>query len=331
MNRPVNRPATTPFPIPVVSLLGPGSQPEDETPDIVPMPQGMSTYQAPQLPEPEALAAHPGSVRTLQQVLDALRALVDGGTAAVPTRVVDLDGLDAESRRLLNQVLGEGEVAAQVLATAGVAQVAPAAPPTVPAAVAAASAAGQGADARVRVQESVFAGVWRVLHLGPDGAVVRDRLEVGTLPQPLLDAAAEDGVRPARGPEAAAEPLPADVMNAPSLLAELEDQRRQWKPGDAPHVINLSLLPLTDGDSQHLTREVGEGRVVILSRGYGNCRITSTRLPRTWRVTYFNSTDRIILDTLEISRVPEVACASLEDLEDSAERVAEVLQWVQAG
>jgi len=328
----MNRPATTPFPIPVVSLLGPGSQPEDEAPDIVPMPQGMSTYQPPQLPEPEALASHPGCVRALQQVLDALRSLVAGGTAAVPTRVVDLGGLDADARRLLNQVLGEGEVAAQVLGTAGIAQVAPAAPPAVPFAP---EATGQRTDARVRVQESVFAGVWRVLHLGPDGAVVRDRLEVGTLPQPLLDAAAEDGVRsarsPAPGPAAAAEPLPADVMNAPSLLAELEDQRRQWKPGDAPHVINLSLLPLTDGDSQHLTREVGEGRVVILSRGYGNCRITSTRLPRTWRVTYFNSTDRIILDTLEISRVPEVACASLEDLEDSAERVAEVLQWVQAG
>ncbi|MBL8343919.1 MAG: hydrogenase expression/formation protein [Rubrivivax sp.] len=321
----MQRTTTTPFPIPVVSALGPGSQPEEEEGlDILPMPQGMSTYRAPQLPEPEALAAHPGSVRALQQVLDALHALVAGGTAAVPTRVVELDTLDTEDRRLLNQVLGEGEVAAQVLGTPGVAQVAPAAPQAAP------NPAAPKTDARVRVQESVFAGVWRVLHLGPAGEVVRDRLEVGALPQPLLDAAVDDGVRPARA-RTADEPPPADVMNAPSLLAELDEQRRQWKPGDAPHVVNLTLLPLTDGDSQHLTREVGEGRVVILSRGYGNCRITSTRLPRTWRVTYFNSTDRIILDTLEISRVPEVACASLEDLEDSAERVAEVLHWVQAG
>lgn len=320
-------PATRPFPIPVVSLAGPGSQPEDEGLAVLPMPKGMSTYQAPSLPEPEALAAHPGCGRALQQVLQALRALVAGGTAAAPARVVELDRLDADERRLLNQVLGEGEVAAQVLGAAGVAQAVPAAPPAAP------GLATHG-DARVRVQESVFAGVWRVLHLGEAGDVLRDLLEVGALPQALLDAAAEDGARPApprSGTGAAEAALPADVMNAPSLLAELEEQRRRWQPGDAPHVINLTLLPLTEGDSEHLTRVVGEGRVVILSRGYGNCRITSTCLPRTWRVTYFNSTERIILDTLEISRVPEVACASLEDLEDSAERVAEVLQWVQAG
>ena len=76
--------------------------------------------------------------------------------------------------------------------------------------------------------------------------------------------------------------------------------------------------------------QIGAGRVLILSRGYGNCRIVDTRLLNTWRVTYFNSSDIIILDTLEVCRVPDVACAAAEDLEDSAERLAEVLQWVQA-
>jgi hydrogenase-1 operon protein HyaF len=38
----------------------------------------------------------------------------------------------------------------------------------------------------------------------------------------------------------------------------------------------------------------------------------------------------IILDTLEVGEVPEVACAAPQDLEDSAERLHEVLQWVEA-
>jgi rubredoxin len=80
--------------------------------------------------------------------------------------------------------------------------------------------------------------------------------------------------------------------------------------GREPHVINLSLLPLSAGDIAHLDSQLGAGRVLILSRGYGNCRITNTRLAHTWRVTYFNSTDIIILDTLEVCRVPEVACAA---------------------
>ena len=39
----------------------------------------------------------------------------------------------------------------------------------------------------------------------------------------------------------------------------------------------------------------------------------------------------IILDTLEVGGVPEVACAAREDLEDSAQRLTEVLQWVEQG
>jgi hydrogenase-1 operon protein HyaF len=298
-----------PFPIPLVAAVGPGSQPEEEGFDYLPMPTGMATYHPQVLPEPEALAAQPGCIRALRETLAALRALHAAGLAAAPTKIIDLGELTQADSRLLNQVLGEGEVAAQVRT--------------------ALPAPGLAANpARVRVQESVFAGVWRVLHLGAEGQVQRDRIEVGAVPQPLLDAAVEDGIRPAPPGEAA---LPEGVMNAPSLLAELEEQRRLWKPGDAPHVINLTLLPLTSADSEYLTQQVGIGRVVILSRGYGNCRITTTRLPRTWRVTYFNSTDINILDTLEVCRVPEVACASLEDLEDSAERLAEVLDWVEAG
>jgi len=322
-----------PFPLPVIAALGPGSQAEDESLDYLPMPKGMDTYRPPPLPEPQALAAHTGCTRVLREALAALKALHAAQVPMAPTKVVDLSGLGTGDLQLLAQVLGEGEVAAQVRAAFPVPGAA-SAPNTAGAAGAAGSAAGSAAGAyRVRVQESVFAGLWRVLHLDAEGRTVRDRLEVGAVPQPLLDAAVEDGIR-AQTPATtaiAATPVPAGVMNATSLLAELAEQRRLWKPGDAPHVVNLTLLPLSEADSEYLTQQVGEGRVVILSRGYGNCRITTTRLPRTWRVTYFNSTDINILDTLEVCRVPEVACASLEDLEDSAERLAAVLDWVEAG
>lgn len=280
-----------PFPLPVVSLLGPGAH-DDEAPDLLPLPQGMSAWQPPSLPEPEDLAAHQGCVQVLCQALAALR---DPATARC-TQVIALDGLDPVGRTLLNQVLGEGEVAAQVLGEPG-----------------------------LQVQESVFAGVWRVLHLDR-GQGVRDTLEVGTLPQALLDAAAADAPAP---PQPAGD-APPGVMNAPALLAELADRSRRWRPGTPTHVVNLSLLPLSAADSAHLDTQLGAGRVLILSRGYGNCRIGNLRLAQGWRVTYFNSTDVNILDTLEICRVPDVACAAVEDLQDSAERLAEVLDWVQA-
>lgn len=278
------------FTIPIMPI-GPGSQPEEEPLAYLPMPRDMATFHNPAMPEPEALAAHGGALAVLHATLDALQRRAAGERP----QAIELNGLDEADRALVNQVLGEGEVAAQVTGSPG-----------------------------VQAQESVFAGVWRVLYL-EDGRVLRDTIEVGPVPQALAEAARVDA---ANAPSAPPMRL-ADTMNAPSIMEELVDHSRRWREGDAAHVVNLTLLPLTQGDSLTLDAQLAAGRVLVLSRGYGNCRIVNTRLPRTWRVTYFNSQDLIILDTLEVGPVPEVACAAPEDLADSAERLREVLAWVE--
>jgi hydrogenase-1 operon protein HyaF len=48
-----------------------------------------------------------------------------------------------------------------------------------------------------------------------------------------------------------------------------------------------------------------------------------------WWVKYYNSEDALILNSIEIVDVPEVACAAVEDLADSAERLAEILEVYQ--
>lgn len=289
---------TKPFPIPVIAaVVGPGSQAEDDTLDYLTMPQGMATYRPPVLPEPEALAGAPAAVAVLQAALDALIRAARGEPAAP----IALTGLDATALALVNQVLGEGEVSAQVVAEGG----------------------APGA-ARVRVQESVFAGVWRVLQVLDDGRVL-DAIEVGAVPAVLLEAAHDDGQGERPGPQTA----PDGVFNAQPVLVELADQRQQWQPGRPAHVVNLSLLPMTPLDIGFLDHVLGTGRVLVLSRGYGNCRITNTRVPNTWRIVYYNSQDQVILNTVEVCRVPEVACAAPEDLADSAERLTEVLAWVR--
>ena len=282
-----------PFPIPLVSAMGPGSQIEDEELDYLPMPQGMSTYQPPRLPEPDALDGHGAAIAVLDQVLAVLQAAIRGESVAP----VDLSGLGAADRQIVNQALGEGEVGAQV-------------------------ADGQG-SALVQVQESVFAGVWRVIERLPDGGL-QDRIEVGAIPEVLKTCARQDG---ASGHRPAAR-LPEGVMNAPTLLQELHDHRQQWRVGQSAHLVNLSLLPLSPADMACLEEQLGTGRVVILSRGYGNCRISSTRVPNTWRVVYYNSQDAMILNSIEVVDMPEVACAAPEDLVDSEQRLREVMAWV---
>lgn len=285
------------FPIPV-RAIGPGSQPE-ESDELVymPMPQGMQTFRNPILPEPEDVASQTLGKAALHDALAALQQAIEQGG----NRVVPLNHLPEADRRLLNTVLGEGEVSARVLPRADTGD-------------------------ELRVQESVFAGVWRVVH-ARGGNVVSDQLELGFVPEALQQAAAQDvwaQVPRWQGP------LPPNVQNAPLLLAEIEDQWQHWRQGQAPHVINLTLLPMSQEDIGFMDHHLGTGRVVILSRGYGNCRITNTCMPHTWRVVYYNSEDAVILNTVEVGALPDVAQAAREDLEDSHERLREVLEWVES-
>jgi len=283
------------FPIPVVAL-GPGTQTEDETLDYIAMPKDMDTWRPPVLPEPEALASRPKARAALGCVL----ALLDRAFGTEPDP--GIDGLRERLRdlQLVNQLLGEGEASALVRA--------------------------EGSPLEVRVQESVFAGVWRVMSFHA-GVRVDDVVEVGPIPALLLAAADEDAesvYQPWRAP------LPPNVQNAPLLVEELRDQIARWQPGNPPHVVNLSLLPVTPEDIAFLDHQLGTGRVLMLSRGYGNCRITNTRHPHCWRVVYYNSMDSVILNTVEVVDMPEVAMAAPEDLRDSHTRLADVLAYLES-
>lgn len=268
--------------------IGPGSQPEeDEVLEYISMPQGMYTHSLPMLPEPEELDKQPGARQALQILLEHLRLAVRGE----PAPGLDLSGYSVGDRALLDQLLGEGEVSIRV-----------------------------GEQPAQRIQESIFAGIWRTV------GEHEDRVDVAAAPAHLR-ASARVGTRPL--PFDLPAELPAGVMNAPSILTEIEDQAQHWQSGHPAHVINLTLLPLSEQDVGFLDQCLGSGPVLALTRGYGNCRISSTQVANVWRLTYFNSQDAMILDTIEITDLPEVICAAPEDLSDSLERFEDVIQWFE--
>jgi hydrogenase-1 operon protein HyaF len=169
----------------------------------------------------------------------------------------------------------------------------------------------------VMVQESVFAGVWMLLAAG------LDKVEVAPVPTLALTRA-HIPHRPAIG--ALAKRIPG-LANSPAILTELMDKSRSHR--GEPHIINLSLLPHTPEDLTWLDEALGEGAVTILSRGYGNCRITATAQAQVWKVQFYNSMDTLILDTYEVTAMPEVALAAAEDLADSAIRIRDVIEAIQ--
>lgn len=277
--------------IPVV--VEAGSQPADADGvvlDYMQMPREVWTYDVPVVPEPEEAAGLDEALAVLARVND----LLADHSAGDPPAVVELDHLDAANRSLVDQVLGDGEVSVRF-----------------------------DGDFRARIQESVLAGVWRVQYVDDAGNVQRDVIEIGGIPSLVGDAVFE-AARERIDIDRAA--IPEGVGNAAPILVELGDKQSAFADGAEPHVVNLTLLPCTDEDLDFLAMTLGSGPAVILSRGYGNCRITSTGTRNTWWVQYFNSQDTLILNSIEVSRVPDVACAAPEDLADSAERLTEILE-----
>jgi hydrogenase-1 operon protein HyaF len=170
------------------------------------------------------------------------------------------------------------------------------------------------------VVESVLAGVWRLEASTADGRT-EECIDVGPVPGPVLQAAAELPRATIDIPRQ----MPQGAMNAPYLLAELQDRSTNYQPGAENHVINFTLLPLTDVDSEVLTGVLGQIPLVIRSGGYGSSRVFATGLRHVWAVQYVNGMGSVILDTLEVGGVPVSVLAAKEDFEDSAERLAEIL------
>ncbi len=276
-----------------VSIVGPGTQPESEdglTLDYMPMPKEMYTYEQPMLFD-ETLANHPGARPTLERLQQVLRSF-DWADERVD--VIPLDGLSKDDLRFLLRLLGEGEVSMVVRE-----------------------------PVRYEIQESVLAGVWLVRERLSDGS--RYEIHVGALPEPVWQHTFEKAADQVRDQF---DTLPAGVMNAPPLLVELNEQATRWQPGMDAHVINLTLLPQTPEDLAFLGQHLGAGPTEGLSRGYGMVRMLSTGLKHTWWVRYFNSDDKLILDTIEVTRAPAVLMAAREDIEDSAARLDEIMETI---
>lgn len=264
-------------------------------PGSQPDPSGELQY----MPMPSGMrtyAPHIPEAEDIAALSEALAMLAEMAVACevvaqgAPTVNFDLATLSTAARKVMADALGQGEVSMKI----------------------------RGLPA-VMVQESVFAGVWMLLAAG------MDIVEIGPVPQLALGRAHMPH-SPAVGVLAK---RVAGLANAPAILAELVDKSLTRRAGDMAHVVNLSLLPHTPEDLDWLSEALGEGAVTVLSRGYGNCRVTACAQAHVWKVQFFNSMDTLILDTYEVCEMPEVALAAAEDLQDSALRIRDVIEAIR--
>ncbi|SUG33361.1 hydrogenase-1 operon protein HyaF2 [Salmonella enterica subsp. arizonae] len=135
--------------IPIVNIAGPGSQPEEEDFNFLPIPAGINLPLTPVLPE----QALPGELHVARQVLTTLISKMDSPVETLSFPLTyKLNASEQQNSGLLDQLLGEGEISARVLLPKGKEQ---------------------------RIQETVFAGVWRVREYNADQQRVTDEIIIG--------------------------------------------------------------------------------------------------------------------------------------------------------
>ncbi|OCK53956.1 hydrogenase accessory protein HypB [Bradyrhizobium sp. LMTR 3] len=224
-------------------------------------------------------------------LLYSVAAAVAGQKSDLPTQLFRIGNLSDLERRLIAEVLGEGDLAGVVALPGGrVAQ----------------------------IQESVLAGIWRV-RIETDAA--HEYVEVGAIPEIVRRAATD-----LTSSDLMIGAAPDGAMNVLPVLAEVRERALAWQPGMRSQIINFTLLPMSAVDLAFLQQSVGNGPIQLISRGYGTCRVLATGIRNVWSVQFFNAMDTIILDTLEVGGVPMAALAAEEDFWGSAERLQEIIK-----
>jgi hydrogenase-1 operon protein HyaF len=257
----------------------------DDAPEFPQFPKEMHTFTAPHGWMLREAGCSEDAVAWLERFFHEIAQCPEGPVVAA------VDELSEPQRRWIEDAFGVGEVVAQT-----------------------------AAPFSLRVRESAFPGIWHEVVLGADGAVVRDEWRYAPYSARLVEAMTATSHDVCTPPQA-----PTGVMNGPALVEELRHWAGKGTMGRAVHVLNLTLLPLTPADLQMLNDWLGPPMVAIAIRSYGQCRVASTRLRDVWRVQYFNSMDALILDTIEVTRLPEVVRAAPEDLALTRSRLADYL------
>ena len=224
-------------------------------------------------------------------LLPRLVAALAEQRAASRGKLFDITDWSADERKLIGEALGEGEVGGVAALPNGV---------------------------TAQIQETVFAGLWRVRFEDARGVAIGDYLEVGALPEVVREALRGAAIDFAPGAP------PEDAMNVMPVLAELRERMQQCRPGDPAHIVNFTLLPMSPADMEFLQATLGVGPVKLVSRGYGCARVTATAARNVWSVQFTNSMDTVVLDTIEVVETPAAVAAADEDFADSSVRLAEV-------
>ena len=228
-------------------LLGPGTQPNDDSFSMNPLPITCQVNDEPSMAALEQCAHSPQVIALLNELQHQLS---ERQPPLGEVLAVDLLNLNADDRHFINTLLGEGEVSVRIQ---------------------------QADDSESEIQEAIFCGLWRVRRRRGE-KLLEDKLEAGCAPLALWQAVTQNLL-----PTDSLLPPPIDgLMNGLPLAHELLAHVRN--PDAQPHSINLTQLPISEADRLFLSRLCGPGNIQIRTIGYGESYINATGLRHVWNL-----------------------------------------------
>ena len=142
-------------------LLGPGTQPNDDSFSMNPLPITCQVNDEPSMAALEQCAHSPQVIALLNELQHQLS---ERQPPLGEVLAVDLLNLNADDRHFINTLLGEGEVSVRIQ---------------------------QADDSESEIQEAIFCGLWRVRRRRGD-KLLEDKLEAGCAPLALWQAATQN-------------------------------------------------------------------------------------------------------------------------------------------
>lgn len=102
-------------------------------------------------------------------------------------------------------------------------------------------------------------------------------------------------------------------------LADLADQGQET-------ALDLHSLPLSSADTQALLDFLGTGEVSAKVHALGPSTLHETRFPGLWLVQHRNENDQLVARLLEITSIPHLLIAPIEEVRDGTQQLLRMLQ-----
>lgn len=114
-------------------------------------------------------------------------------------------------------------------------------------------------------------------------------------------------------------------MNAPFLLNEIALALDVLARTGESRTLFLTQFPMTKGDAAYLHEFLGPGATIVQSGGPSPTVWRETGVSGVWWGEHYNSDRKVILRTIEITRMPELAVTPAEDIESALVELRERL------